>query len=232
MEYYNEYPIRCKSCNEQLSCYSTDFEAYLDAGNSIEEALNYLNIMNPCSRIAMANPTIVSFNMENREVIEGFKSVDAADESEAHNESTSQPVFSSCLGNTAPIQSVKPVINFLPSNLSPTISPTQPQPLVRPLKTGIQTISLMKASPNSPGPVIPQIIPTTVQPIIHGIEFNNETPIGVGIPVSIQEPKKFEEPTLVGIPIINHDPTIAQPTIFVGHDKFVRVLNGRTYLAR
>ena len=97
METYKEYPIRCKTCNEPIACFSYDYEALLNAGFSIEEALDELGITDYCSRQAMLNPTIVPFNMENREVIEGFKSVDAANDADAQNESTSDPIFSQCM---------------------------------------------------------------------------------------------------------------------------------------
>jgi len=260
MEYYNEYPVRCRTSNDPLSCYSSDYEAYLNAGFSIEDALNSLGIMNPCCRMAMANPTIVAFNMENREVIEGFKSVDAAEESEAQTESTSQPIFNSCMGVVAPIQNTKPVgalpsfltahMTRVPANAPGTqfrapIQSTIPGvqaglPILQPVIPGVQTITLMQPviPVSQPVPKItegepPAILsPTLFQPIIEGIDMNNKVPVGVGIPVNFPDTNKFEEPTLVGVPTINHDPSMPQPTIFVGHDKSARVLNGRTFIAR
>ena len=194
MEYFKEYPIRCKTCNEQLACYSADFEQYLANGSTIEEALNYIGIMNPCSRIAMANPTIVSFNMENREVIEGFKSVEAADENDAQNESQARPVFSSCLGTTAPHQTVKPIINLPVVTPYTRVAPSIQAPVLTQQRTvsGIQTISLMQPSiqrtqqtfglPKEP---IQQEQPLLVQPIL---PIDDTLPIGIGIPINVPIP--------------------------------------------
>jgi DNA-directed RNA polymerase subunit N (RpoN/RPB10) len=97
MESYREYPIRCKSCGEQIACYAPDFEQAIEEGFTPEEALNQLGITDYCSRIAMLNPVIVAFNMENRQVIEGFKSIDAAQEEDIQSGYASQPIFSACM---------------------------------------------------------------------------------------------------------------------------------------
>ena len=249
MDTYKEYVIRCKTCNEPLACYGADYQALLDAGSTVEDALNELGIIDYCSRNAMMNPTIVAFNMENRAVIEGFKSVDAVTEDETQEESTSQPIFSSCLGA---------------GNLNPNINP-----LAAPQLTGIQPMTGARATPNIPGPTLPiqQLIPGMqtiglIHPIIKPLQgfpitqiqptHGNITPIiklgvnivddqpdideglGAGIPIDIPErmEKKFQEPTVPGIPTINPDTTVPQSTVYVGAGKYVHVLNGRTYLAR
>lgn len=251
MESYKEYSIRCKTCNEQLSCFAADYESYLEAGLSEEDALNAVGITDPCSRIAMTNPTIVTFNMENREVIEGFKSVDAAEEADVQTENTGRPVFNSCMGSVAPPQIVKPVVNIpglttlnpgrVPAIAQVTQLQLGTQPYMQPGIPGIQTIGLLQPAIQriQPTPAIalpqePQILmsPTLVQPIIPGVDLNNVTAIGVGIPVNAPDSNKFSEPTMVGVPTINTDPTVVQPTLFVGANKQVRILNGRTYLAQ
>lgn len=78
MDSYDEYPIRCKTCNEQLACHAETFLGLIATGMSKEEALNNLNIINWCSRISMLSPTKVMFDMENRSVIDGTVSVDQA----------------------------------------------------------------------------------------------------------------------------------------------------------
>ena len=76
MEYYVEYPIRCKTCNSQIACFAAEYNALLVAGYTIQQALDHLEIMNYCCRIYMKDPVIVMFNMENRDVIEGIKKVE------------------------------------------------------------------------------------------------------------------------------------------------------------
>jgi len=99
MSYYKEYPIRCISCNELLGCYSDLFEELLENNYTPEDALNELNIFNYCSRINMLNPTLVSFNMENREVIEGLKDVKNVDIPDPLNFNLKPAVFTSCIGD-------------------------------------------------------------------------------------------------------------------------------------
>ncbi|CAH6418988.1 Hypothetical protein HVR_LOCUS174 [uncultured virus] len=270
MEYYKEYSIRCKTTNDQIACFAPTYEGLLASGLSEEEALNELGITTWCCRIAMLNPTIVMFNMENREVIEGFKSVEAADEPDPYNENNSRPVFSSCLGTvqTPQIQTIKPLItpSMFPGVVQAPgrVIPNAPGTLPITIQPGIQTIGLLQAAPRVqatvatqttviPGiqpPILPQPIilptspeaqailsPTLVAPIIPGIELGIDVgelrgELGTGIPVQAPETKKFQEPTLVGFPTINTDPTQQRTTIRVGANKQTVVLNGRTYLAR
>lgn len=265
METYEEYPIRCKTCNEQLSCYAPTYKELLNSGLSIEEALNQLGITDACSRIAMMNPTIVAFNMENREVIEGFKSVDAANEADAQNESQSRPVFNPCMGaiNAGPVGTTvqpAPLLRGLVGVQQQRVQPnvpgvvTQQIPPIKPLVPGMQTIGLVQAAVK---PVVQTVVQplgqpvqTVVQPLaqptqlttppVFGVDLGTELgkdiiPVGVGIPVKGAEEmatKKFQEPTTVGIPTVNDDPTIQQMTVYVGAGKQVQVLNGRTYLAQ
>lgn len=135
MDSYKEYPIRCKTCNEQLACLAEEYEALVSA-SSIEEALNDLGLTCPHSRIAMMNPTIVTFNMENREVIEGFKSVEAADEIDAENNSFSQPVFPHCIKEN--IIGLKPCIgDALPVTINPVLPTTNVLPPIRSPALGV-----------------------------------------------------------------------------------------------
>lgn len=238
MESYEEFSIRCKTCNNQLACMSYAYKSYLEAQSSVEEALNALGIYNPCCRIAMANPTIVTFNMENREVIEGFKSVDAAEEADVQTQNTGRPVFNSCMGVVPPAQIVNPVgdlgrLNVLNTGRIPA-TPQGPQVFPQPTQTGIQTIGVLQPAIQRLQPAVPMVqrIEPPVQPIIPTVDLNTMEPIGVGIPVTAPNTNKFSEPILVGVPTINTDPTVVQPTVFVGANKQVRVLNGRTYLAR
>ena len=76
MDYYYEYPIRCKTCNEQIACYSEDFKNYLEATNNVELALDYVGITNWCSRIAMITPIKIKYNLENRALVLGLTTVE------------------------------------------------------------------------------------------------------------------------------------------------------------
>lgn len=237
MEFYKEYPIRCKTCGEQLACYAEEYEQLLESGYSIEDALNELGITDYCSRIGMMNPPIVTFNMENREVIEGFKNVDAADEDTSQKESTSHPVFTACIGPGSVIQTAAPATTGLlePRKLARTPAQTiQPAQPTRTLPQGMKTIAIAqpKIQPKSPGIPLPV---TTVKPLVKEIKPDEKEPQGVGIPINIpegMETGKFTTPVAVGIPTINPDNTFAKDNIYVGAGKYTTVLNGRTYLAQ
>lgn len=306
METYEEYPVRCKTCNEQIACFSEDYKALIEAGSTIEEALNELGIMVECSRAALMNPTFVSFNMENREVIEGFKSVDAATDDDAQNESMARPVFTPCLptqspqgapvlgpqtitlpGPTTPglpgMMQPRVTAPGIPGILQPRVQPIGPtvgpqlrlqtttvqptlQPLVQPrvqtttlqtrvtavatpMLAGLQTIAMVqpttRVTPTTrpqltqgirPAVVQPIIAPEMIAPIIPGIDIpGNIEELGIAIPVKDADPidvTKFHEPLEVGLSTINPDPTVPLVQVYVGAGKYVRVLNGRTYLAQ
>jgi DNA-directed RNA polymerase subunit N (RpoN/RPB10) len=264
METYKEYVIRCKSCNEQLACYASEYEALLNGNYSVEDTLNILGIINPCSRIAMMNPTIVSFNMENREVIEGFRTVDSVDDADPIIENTGHPIFSNCMMINSPIQqhAIKqpspapiiqgvniptnirtypnvPMLNVIPKtnvstlNIIPSSNltnlqtivlahpPIRREPLVRPIK------ELIISPINIPPPLTEDI---TIIPDIKDVEE-----LGIGVPVTGPLPENiniFREPTMVGLPTINPNPLIQQHLEYVGADKHIPILNGRTYLAQ
>lgn len=217
METYREYPIRCKTCNEQIACFAPDYEAFIGAGYTIEQALNELGIMDYCSRIAMMNPVIVGFNMENREVIEGFRSVDAAIEANARKESPGRPIFTACLGQAFTNAPTAPLITVQPRGTVP------PRPVV------VQpTGGLLKPLGPVPTPAAFQTL--TQQALQAQIEE-----LGPGIPVNIPEhviTGEFIEPTMVGVPTINPNPLAPVATINVGAGKQTKVLSGRTWVAR
>ena len=80
MDYYLQYPIRCKTCNEQIACFSAEHLDNLAQQLSVEESLNSLGLDNFCCRISMMNPITVTFDMENRPAIEGLHMVSYNDE--------------------------------------------------------------------------------------------------------------------------------------------------------
>lgn len=286
METYEEYSVRCKTCNEPIAHLAPLYKTLLADGMTIEEALNELDIMNYCSRESMMNPTKVPFNMENRAVVEGFKTVDAVTDADAQEESTAQPVFTACL-NTETRQA--PVVNAgltapqilaglraaaVPGIQSGLRAPVVPG--IQPIRTipnapgltgrpgtvggfqvgtpGMQTIGMFQAvqpaaiksvplaiaAGNPPGLTSPEfgLTPPKEVPILYDLVpgiVQGEGALGVGIPVNIPENVRvgFITPTAVGIPTINPDQTKPLPTIYVGgKDKYVHILNGRTYLAQ
>lgn len=208
MATYDEYPIRCKTCNEQIACHADAYLGLLQSNLSKEEALNQLGIMAPCSRIAMTHPTTVFFDMENRQVIEGFIDVVDAKEETAKNESHINPVFSKCIGagNLAPttgLQVGQPKIIGITPVAAPVARPTTLQ-IVPPTKTNVLALK----------PVQP-----TAEQV--GIPIK-EAPLGVQMP--------FIEPSQVSFPTINSQHEGMK--VYIGANKYTIVLDGRTFLCR
>jgi DNA-directed RNA polymerase subunit N (RpoN/RPB10) len=213
MDTYKEYPIRCYTCNEQLACHAENYEQLLSTGVSIEDTLNMLSITNWCSRIAMQNPTIVAFNMENREVIEGFKSVENADVNNAQISSQFTPIFSSCLGEIAVQESI---------DITPRRELPEELLSMRP-RTGFNSQIRSITKPTSSVPSLDTSLLAASVPVPATDE---------GIEVNVVDEDEFKIPTIVGIPTINYNDTLIKQVIDVGAGKKVEILNGRTYLAR
>lgn len=186
MEYYEEYPIRCKTCNGQIACYSYEYREYLNSGSTIQQALDSLGLTNYCCRIAMKDPVVVTFDMENRKVIEGSKKIDAADDFGVSSVETPNTAFEACLSTDA----VK----------------EQPKPR-RPVVKGIQPLA--------------------------ALDLSNATAVGDGIEIDpALFSAEFTVPTAVGISTINRT-GLGKPEVRqVGSGKEIKVLSGRTYLAR
>lgn len=245
MESYKEYAIRCKTCNEPIAYLAPTYEELLASGVSTEEALNFIGLTEWCSRIAMLTPTIVTFNMENRQVIEGFKTVDAVDGPDNYYENPSSPVFTQCSVNRInPL--VPPNVQItipLPTRVTPNIpvpqKPVGPQPQVQPIIQGViqQIAPRQQPTPRQQvpkqilQPIIQPIVQINPEPILPDIQFNKEN-LGEAIPVVAPQVGEFIEPTLVGVPTINIDATLVQPLIYIGNNQKTRILNGRTFLAR
>lgn len=175
MQTYKEYPIRCKTCGEQIAAFAPQYEELLrvivqedriaqmealegaeqptigtlnhplNELNIAEKALNRLGITEWCSRSAMLNPTFVRFNMENRAVIEGIENVDAAVEADAQKESEIQPIFASCKGPNTNLQ-------FTSNQALP------PKAIHAALPASVQAILPI---PEAPQPAISVALPTT-----------------------------------------------------------------------
>ncbi len=97
MNTYIEYPIRCKTCNELVACFSDEFVEQTKILGSMAEALDNMGITAPCTRSAFCNPTYVLFNMENRAVIEGMIQPENANDVEEFDETQSNPTMIQCL---------------------------------------------------------------------------------------------------------------------------------------
>jgi len=189
------------------------------AGYTEEEALNELDIMDICCRIAMKCPTIVHFDVENRLVIEGFKSVDAAvdDDQNMFVDLSSPAIFSACL--VPPVQSAP----RLPSSSSRASIFGQRSRRNTPIAASSTTATEEEPSNNRP----------IISPIDMDVHFGVENePLGEAIDLGVANRQEYIVPTTVGLPTINPDPTIPDLIIPVGAGKQTRILGGRTYLAR
>lgn len=246
---YREYPVRCPNCNEQLACYSNEYENMVNNDISKEDALNNLNIRNYCSRIAMLNPNIITYDMENRKVIEGIKNVDQVDGPDNISERANL-VFKSCVNNKFSDEDLKSMIsntNFIREqsegiaddkradlpDLDQQLKDYEVDKYVEEEKPkkGIQfkrrerKSKLGKVSKKEESKIKhilpPPMIEENIGNIIDLEEIKDE-----------EEDESFKFPTEVGIPEINSDPSIQEIEIYVGADRYANILTGRTYLAR
>lgn len=71
-EYFNLYPIRCKSCNKPIANLSERYEELLsNNGGNIKKALDTLELNSVCCRTSMMNPVKIRHSFVNRAKIEG-----------------------------------------------------------------------------------------------------------------------------------------------------------------
>jgi DNA-directed RNA polymerase subunit N (RpoN/RPB10) len=230
--YHREYPIRCKSCNEQLACYSEEYEEYAkDYG--YETALNMLGIMEPCSRYNMMNPTMILDIRENRNLIEGLKDIDLIDKF------SGELSFRTCIDKITNVDYTKDEeqSESKPEGtgraLSLAVTKKQPEQ-----KTIMSTTSKPKVTKSTFKIDIQNPIQTPKQVLI-------QKPIGVieelstkiteeDRPIDIideeQGPAEFLYPEVVGIPTINSSGENTK--VHISGKYYAEVLSGRTYLCR
>lgn len=226
MATYDEYPIRCETCNEQIACHVEAFEVLLQAGYTKEDALNELGITAWCSRIAMTHPTTVFYNMEDRQVIEGLIDVKDAQEETSKVESHSRPVFNPCIGagNLAPATMMaQPRVVATPVIGVPPTTPAIGQP---PKTLLIQPTAKTAAVP---GLLVQPTGKTTVVPELKPAVEEAGIPVAQA-PLRVQMP--FVDPVQVGFPTINSDSSLKEQRVYVGANKYTIVLDGRTFLCR
>jgi len=255
--YRKEYPIRCKSCNEQLACYSEEYES-LSFEYGPEKALNMLNIMEPCSRYNMMNPVIILNIRENRNLIEGLRDIDVVDKfSEDRSFQTCEYHIGNIDYNKArKRKEVTSEANLATERSLPIMSITgrqQPQrstysaPLPKsttPTRTTFNVASkvssakqVSKVSPAkqvskiSPAQQVSKINLPLVQPVqqLRGLDIEDEEIK----PEKINKPEKeaeFQYPTTVGVPTIN--PSGENVKVHISGKYYAEVLSGRTYICR
>lgn len=96
MDYYKEYPIRCKTCNNTIASKIEKYEQFISIEMTPEEAFNELGIENTCCRSAISNPVNVFFNMENRKAILGLVDVNFVNEPDPIGKHKYAPVVTMC----------------------------------------------------------------------------------------------------------------------------------------
>ena len=242
--YRREYPIRCKSCNEQLACYSEKYEL-LARAYGYEQALNMLGIMEPCSRYNMMNPVMILNIKENRNLIEGLEDIDVIDkfsqdlsfqkcEHRAGNSNYSQrreeikPERDQT--KSLPIMNVtgRPTVQkqtYLTS-ISP-IRPTQRQALSSPVPRVIPSRSRAPLNIMSPAK---QASKSIILDPIDEAEPEDETDLVRIRQPEIEKEVEFKYPTTVGMPTIN--PSGENVRIHISGKYYAEVLSGRTYICR
>lgn len=248
--YHREYPIKCKSCNEQLACYSEEYES-LSREYGFEQALNMLGIMEPCSRFNMMNPTMILNIKENRNLIEGLEDIDVI------NKFPEDLSFKMCEYNAGnsdytklkkkiEIKSEKELIPEKKLLSSINITRKQPaqkqiyltstnKPVIDQSRTSFNIINKVgsptqKISIISPAKQLAKSAILSPSQQINRIKelTTEETDL-----VKIKEPEKEKEfiyPTMPGIPTINQSGENVK--VHISGKYYAEVLSGRTYICR
>jgi DNA-directed RNA polymerase subunit N (RpoN/RPB10) len=68
---YLEWPVRCFGCFEPIASRVEEYSLLVKSGYTKEEAMNRMNIMEPCSRAAFMAPSTVYLNVEDPDVVAG-----------------------------------------------------------------------------------------------------------------------------------------------------------------
>ena len=221
--YIREYPIRCKSCNEQLACYSDEYERLaVDIG--CEKALNLLNIMEPCSRNNMMNPEFILITKENRNLIEGIKNSENFDE---FAKDISFKKYDNTLGNSdyQIHNEYKPDIKNEDNKKKSILIQKKNVPLSSSLiskkSTYISNVGISQRS---------KILKPKTKALstYNDLELKYESEQDDLIKI-FDENKEFILPTVIGIPTINQ--TGDNQKIYINEKYTAEVLTGRTYLA-
>lgn len=238
--YRREYPIKCKSCNEQIACYSEEYED-LVREHGAEKALNILQIMEPCSRDNMMNPVMILNIKENRSLIEGLKDIDVIDKfPETLSFQTCEYNLGNADYNRSKKKEIKPEITLKPEKSLPSMSITRKQPLqksmylaptIKPVVNRTSFNIINKENPVKQSNKTVILPPSQQVNRTKGLELKIED--DEAELEKIKEPEKeieFQYPTIVGIPTIN--PSGDNVKIHISGKYYAEALSGRTYLCR
>lgn len=217
MDFYYEWPIRCITCGEQISCIAATFttlrDSYLDQGSKGQgpkdqgfttaqansTACDDLGIINPCCRSALFNPCVTMFNMENHQAVEGV-----IDVTTANSISTSRSDGNISAGICQEAAVISQPVNTLTLFSQPRAAMTDVTvpPIARSSTVGLQ-------------------------PIRDKVET-------VTVDQYVEENTEFDAPTIPGRPTFNYDPTFPHIPTKVGPNiKYTTMtLSGATYLCR
>jgi len=252
--YRKEYPIRCKSCNEQLACYSEEFEMLAkEYGN--EKALNMLQIMEPCSRTNMMNPMIILNIKEDRSLIEGLKDIDMINKFVKDSSSHKCEYRAANINYNQPkprIQNIEEkdttkklsIVNVIGKQTTQkqtylsSISTIKPTSALKPNLPTMKTSPIMSPAKQKTASIISpakqKLNSITLTPISSELEIEEKLEPESDF-VKIKEPeteKEFMYPTVVGIPTINQSESAQNSKVHISGKYYAEVLSGRTYICR
>lgn len=241
--YRREYPIRCKSSNDQIACYSEEYEN-LTREHGSEKALNMLNIMEPCCRYNMMNPTMILNIKENRNLIEGLKDIDIIDKfSEDHSfQACEYNIGNSDYNRSKQKDEVKPEISLTPEKNISLMSISRRQPLQKSIYLSSTTKPVINRSSFNVTSKVGSAILSPAKQLslatkdssgqINRIKELTTEDVETDL-VKIKEQEKeieFKFPTIVGIPTINSSGENLR--VHISGKYYSEVLSGRTYICR
>jgi DNA-directed RNA polymerase subunit N (RpoN/RPB10) len=209
MRSYRNYPIKCKTCGEPIAALAQQYESMVTQGLSIEEALNTLGIMNPCTRINMMDSPTLQFDLQDNQVVEGLKDVQSK---EVYNyDRDAKITVSECLNR------------YMKETMEQTIGN---QGVEAEISVRRQVRPAMLTRGQIPTRAVKEQEERAKLEKLEKLALTAEE-LGEAIPLTEEV-----EPTVIGVPVIAKVDTVYQPDMVVGPNLSVKVLAGRIFLCR
>lgn len=209
MSAYRNYPISCKTCGEPIAIYAEEYERLVNNGDEtltanqlIEQALNTLGVMRPCSRINLKDAPTVKFERQDPQIIEGIKDIATAKLYKIDIDQNATITPSTCANLYS-----KEVLKRETAEIGEELSDDEDFAGVFTKESKYHVPS--KASNQKE--LEEEIDPSLLEEYIEIAEI---------------------EPTIIGIPVIIKNDQVFQDNIVVGPNRSVKILSGRTFLCR
>lgn len=200
---YRNYPISCKTCGEPIAIHAESYERSVNGGDSIEDALNTLGVMRPCSRINLKDAPIAKFERQDLQIIEGIKDIGTARLYKIDIDPDATITPSTCANLYS-----KEVLRRENAEANEDLTDDEDF-------AGVFTKESKYHVPNKP----------SKEKVLEDEDIDASL---LEEFIEIEE----VEPTIIGIPVIVKTDEVFQDNIIVGPNRSVKILSGRTFLCR